>query len=789
MIAQILFEFQKIFQKKNFIFFLSMICVLNIAIFVYDQQSNPTFPSSSYVQLQTKLNDIPNNQRYEYIKNEYEKYHAFEVIETIQKLEKNKSQNQGLIDSLLNDNPDIKTKYQSLYQKNHQTYYTNSLESEENFLKEIYDEFAVLHQYSGYLQDIQEKVETISHISIFQNNNDFSSKNIQKTAKDYQNLFHTELTYESEKGINDALSFPVTNLLMMIAMFVLASSMIIDEKENKLFSIMKITPHGQWELMLAKTIVMIIMIGFLTLIMTLSQLVYMHLTIGLGDLSRTIQSLASYNHCPFSLNVWQFLCIFFLTKWIATSFVGLLMMWLTIIMNHKVTALLFIALMIGVEFILYVVIPPLHTLYLFKYLNLISFLQIDSLFQIYRNVSFFNNPLSLQWLMIIVLLVGFLISVGLCVLTYQYKKNMLITPFEWPFHWKHQKISLSLFHQELYKTFYLQKVLVLCFVCIGMQIYQYQNITIYRDRETIVYMDYMKFLEGKLTPEKEKWIEQESQRYEALHEQEDSITRRKENKEITGKQADALLDKVSQELANENVFSQILNQYQRVKENSKCEFVVPFAYQSLFLQNTWTFMPTILLCIFLLLGLSQMFPYEYQNQMQRMSLATVKGHKQLIYYKIIVSIIICLIFLLITTIPILILFQQAYGFSSLSASIVSIEQFSLLPSWLSIGMTCLFSLLIKLFAIVCMVFIMHAIALKTRNYTLTCFISMLVFLVPLLLAYGNVHILDSISLYPLLMNGLYVEELSQMIQLLCSFAGYLILMVCSIKYIYKYYKV
>lgn len=788
MILQIIFEFQKVFQKKNLILFLTMICVFNIAVFIYDQRLNPLFPSSSYQSLQMKLDEIPNHQRYEYIKNEYEKYHAYQVIETLQQLQKDRSKNQGLIDSILAENQNI-DKYRSLYQQDHQTYYTDSIEAEEAFLKEIYDEFEILHQHSKYLQDIQDKAKTISSISIFQKNNDFSQKNIQKTAEDYQELFHVELTYESQKGINDALSFPMTNLLIMIAMFILASSMIIDEKEKKLFSIIKITPKGQWQLMLSKTIVMVIMVGIMSMIMICSQLIYMYFTVGLGDLSRTLQSLASYNECSYSLNVWQFICIFLFIKWIATSFIGVMMMWLLILMDHQLISLLLIMTVIIIELILYLVISPLHFLYLLKYINLMSFLQIDSLFQVYRNVDFFGHPLSLQWLMICVLIIGFISSIVLCVLTYQYKKNMTIIPIKWTLPFKHMKVSHSLFIHEVYKITMIQRLLFICVICIGLQIYQYHEITIYRNQATITYMEYMKKLEGKLTLKKEQWINQEKEFYDALHKQEELIIKRKDNKEISEQQANQLLNRINQELENEEIFSQVLDQYQRVKDDPRCEFVIPFAYQSLFLQDTWTLIPTLLLCLFLIIGTSQVFLYDYQNNVQRITLITVNGKQKMIQYKFMISVIICLIFLLIFAFPLYVLFQHAYGFSSLSASVISIEQLAFLPADMSIAIACLLSLMLDLFAVICMIFVMFALSLKVRNHILTCFISLFIFLVPLLLSYGGFHLLDPISLYPLLMNGQYVQDHSHMIQLFCSFIGYLVFMIYSIRYIYKHYTV
>lgn len=785
---QVIYEFQKVLQKKNLIFFLIIICILHIGAFIYNQQLNPIFPPSAYAKLQSHLDKIPNNQRYQYIYDEYQKYHAFQVIETIEQLKKSPEDNQNTIDLLLSENPDIERKYQRLYQENHQVHYTQSIESEESFLEKIYNEFHILHQYPKYLEEIQEKAKTITQIGVFQKNDDFLRKNINKTAYDYQNLYHVDLLYESEKGIDDALSFPMTNLLIMISMFVLASSMIVDEKEKKLFSIMKITPNGQWKLMLSKSIVFVLIIGIMIIVMITSQLFYMNMSMGIGNLSKSIQSLSSYIYCPLNINVWQFLFLFFLMKWMAVSFVGLLMMWLIILMNHKIFALFIIIIVVGIEFILYVLIPPLNPFYLLKYLNIISFLQIQTLFQIYRNINILGHAISLQGIMFVVLMIGFLSMLVTCILTYHYKKNMLITPFELSFHFKRNRVLSSLLVQEFYKTFCIQKVLILCLICTGLSFYQYHDMTLYKDQNEVIYMEYMKKLAGKLTPEKEKWIHQQEQYYKSLHQQQEMIMHRKDNKEITSQKADLLLEPIYQELEGEDIFLEVFDQYQRIKDNPQCEFIVPYAYQAVFLQNTWTMIPTIILCLFVIVCGSQMFPYEYQNNIQRVTLITVKGNKTIIYYKYIVSFVVCLLFLLITMCPIIVLFHQSYGFSSLGASIISIEQLSHLPFYLSIGMGCLISLLLKLFAIICMIVVTHAIALKTRNSILTSFIAVLLFLVPILLTYGNYHIFDSISLYPLLMNGIYAIENQGLMQLLYSSVGYLLLMICSIKYINKSYK-
>ena len=60
---QVIYEFQKVLQKKNLIFFLIIICILHIGAFIYNQQLNPIFPPSAYAKLQSHLDKSHRNYR------------------------------------------------------------------------------------------------------------------------------------------------------------------------------------------------------------------------------------------------------------------------------------------------------------------------------------------------------------------------------------------------------------------------------------------------------------------------------------------------------------------------------------------------------------------------------------------------------------------------------------------------------------------------------------------------------------------------------------------------------
>lgn len=783
----LIFEFQKIIYKKSIIISLIAICLSSICFFVYDQHLNPSFSNQAYKLLQKQLDTIPNQERYDYIKTEYEKFRAFEAIETIQVLKVNEEDNQYLIDELLSENPEIDSTYQRLYQESHNPIYTDSLEDEVVFLESIYQEFDVLHQYPDYLQGIQEKAKEIVSISIFNQGDDFSSKNIKKTADDYQHLSNIDLIYESEKGIYDATTFSMTNFFLLIAMFVISSSIIYEEKEKNLFKIIKITKNGQWKIIVSKCIVMILMTGMVVFVMQGLQLLYMKYIIGLGNLSKPIQSLAYFNKCSLKINVLEFLLLFFFMKWISASIIGLFMITFMILFHHLIFSIVTTVSLISIEWLLYVYIGALHPMYLLKYLNLISFLQTDNIFIVYRNIDFFSHPVSLQWVMVIVVLIVAVISFSASVFSYYYKKDMSVSNLELTCWIKHQKPSLSLFNQELYKTFWIQKVIFLILICIGLQIYQYKDTSIYLSQDYSIYLAYMKKLEGPLTNEKEQFILEEKNRFETIHEKQESIKKQEIDNRISKEQSQLLQEQLDQQCIGEEVFNQIVEQYEKIKHNPNREFVIPFFYQYTFLNSTWTMLPCIIMCLFSLIASIQIFPYEYKNQVNRITLLTTNGKQSIIRNKIMISFILCVLFLIITVAPVIILFALKFPVSMPFAPALSLNELSLIPKWIPLIGVYIITILIQLFGIFSMTVTIHMIATKIKNMMLTCFISIIIFVIPLLLAYGNIHILDNISLYPLLMSGMYLADISNVHQLLFSISIYLVVALSSVYYIKKNY--
>lgn len=770
-------ELSKLWKSQPFLIFICFVILFNIISLSYIQNLNPTIPLSAYQKFQNTLSEIPNEDRYSYVEDYYKTIKAFEALETISTLSVDSQKNAYLIEDIQAKNPELDN-YKKLYENHSIDYYTGQLESDVQMIEDIYEEMKMIHYYPTFLKNVFEQSKTISNISIFQNENLYEQKKKLKTQEDYQQCQDISITYDLEKGIVEALDNSVSHFLIVISMVMIVSYLILDEKDKGLLSFIKTTEKGYTQTIIVKSITMCFSIGLLVIMMTLTQLLYMQMTCGLGDLSRSLQSLVSYQQCPLHLTIREYLIGYMLVRWLVLCCLGMILLWMALVIKNRYMYFLSIIGFFLLEFVLYVLINPLSSLFLFKYFNVIFLLQTDHYFQIYRLVNVFYQPLSLQFIILILIaVVGFIFTI-LSVLTYNHKEDLFLHYQSFQLK-KNHHVSFVLWKQECFKMFWLQKGFLFIIICFLFSCYQMTHIQIYPSYEEKMSMQYLSYLKGPLTDEKETWILQEEKRYQEIHEQYNEIDEKYERGEISHRDKIMLQDSLDIQLQSETVFQDIYQTYQQIKENPHIQFVVPYTYQKLLTDKSWTLLPTVLLVIFVMLSLSHVYSYENMNSMECL-IETTLYRKKIRYTKLLISLLMIIVLFFMMFIPLFIPFLKAYGLSDISASTWSYGFMSLpsLPLWVILVFHCI----LKLIALLCVICVMYVFQIYFKNHLLSLFLSIVIFLFPLLLSYAGFTFFDKFGLYPLLMNGLYFEHTEQ---LLLSLGLYGAIMVVCCFYILK----
>lgn len=780
MISLIRMEFYKLWHKRKFIVLMVIMFCMNIGIFAYLEQ-NQSIPLSAYQSMQKKLSTLPNDKRYEYISNYDQQIQAFQILSEIQTAKT--QNNKDLVASLQSQYPDIEKNYGNAFQQEN-TYFTDSLEQESIFMQTIRKEMDTLWHYKEQLDEIKQKAVTISSTSIFSQKDSFSTRNIIKTSHDFEKMSDSKITYQLEKGIQDATHAPITDLLILINMMVIASSMILEEKSRHLFSIVKTTKHGYIETIVSKCIVMSLSVLCFSCLLYLSNLMYMHIFCGLGNLDASFISMASYSQSTLTITIKQFLILFLTTKWLVASLIGLLMLYIAILSSHRISCFTIILIFLGIEGVCYQYIPVNTSWQLLKYLNIFSFLETDTLFQIYRNLNIFEYPVSLQMLSLICMMMTWVFTFLLCIVAYVKKRKLTLSTNDHLCFMRKQTFALSLWKQESYKLLWIQKGIIFLLLFLILQGYMYTHHQIYISQSQRQWKAYMEKLSGSPDQQKDSFIEKQEAYYLQLHDQMDQIQKQFDEHKISKQEMQEMMDPITQQLYGEETFTNIKEQYQYVKEDKKRQMLVPFGYEYLFFQDHANTLPAVLALAFIIFMFSNFQCYEYQQHHDQIIYTTNKGRYQLLHIKLYISFICGFLFTLLAFAFDLYQVDEVYGLSNIHASITSLQYFSYLPSQISILQFMMITWCLKLIAIESAICIIFGLSVKLKQSVYVIFFFTLFIIFPLLLYLIGFHFLDGFSLISLFHSAYFIKENSLFYPLYTTI-GYIILSSLSVYYAQK----
>ena len=171
---------------------------------------------------------------------------------------------------------------------------------------------------------------------------------------------------------------------------------------------------------------------------------------GIGNLSASLQSLPPYVESSFPISLAAFLALGLITKIGVVFLLGLLLAACAVYSSHSFIPQLVGIGFLGLNWILYALIPSYSHLSLLKHLSYFSMLRTDTLFGTYLNLNIMGFPFSRTSCSLVLLAI--LLSVGIVavLLLFRYGNRLSINQtsgyFHLPFH-PHN----SLFRHEGYK--------------------------------------------------------------------------------------------------------------------------------------------------------------------------------------------------------------------------------------------------------------------------------------------------------------------------------------------------
>lgn len=630
--------------------------------------------------------------------------------------------------------------------------------------KEIYAELLENlseDKYAAYLQYVENQAAISLGSSIFGSSlDDFSRRNTEKTRDDFSVMKDIKTTYDVNTGLSLLFNSPSTDILLLILIVAVCLALITEEKDKRLFLLIKATPGGKGRTIAAKLGAMAVCVVATNLLIFACNIFYASSVYGLGDLSRSIQSVPDMMGSTMRLSVSQFIVLFFTVKTAGLFAVGMTVMLFAIHARHSILMLLLTALA-SIGSTLLTMIHPESRGNWFRYLNLTSYMRPYEILRGYKNLNWMERPVNL-----IPIFCLFAAALFIALLTAVYLSFVLrrgldnnLTLF------KLKKLRLPLLFvrggyrwYEFRKLAFSNKALLILFLFALIQGYTVrESQPPYLGYDHYYFKYTMNNLQGPLTDEKETFILKEKARFDAAQAALDELEAKVASGELGFEQMELQGRQYQNILAEQAAFNRVYVRYEYIKNTPGAQFLYDTGYAKLFGMDDADegLASGMKLAAVLALCLCGVFAMEYKTGMYKVLNATKRGHGDTIQIKWILSGLLALTVFVCAYLPDILYIQKNFGLHGLDLPLVSILPTELgrfptviggLPVWGYIVILFLMRLVVCMG--VALLILALSLAIRHNVYTVLCALGLL--LVPLFLHQFGVGIFDLVSLLALL---------------------------------------
>jgi hypothetical protein len=249
--------------------------------------------------------------------------------------------------------------------------------------------------YPEYLAQIQKNADVIGQISIFRTSGSFVMRSLDKTVSDYAPLAGMHLTAGDYSPVTLILSHrsgPVI-VLILILFFLLSMT---ESRRVGMWTAEHAAPGGRGRLFFSRLAALAVYVLIITSALYASEWLYTCQLYGTPQLQAAVQSVAPLQQIASRMTIRTFLAQALLMKY-AALLVCALAAWLILESCSFFPASVgFLAILFGLEYTAYRLIPVQSALNWLYYVNLFQGLLTFDPLRLYVNLNFFGFPVSVS---------------------------------------------------------------------------------------------------------------------------------------------------------------------------------------------------------------------------------------------------------------------------------------------------------------------------------------------------------------------------------------------------------
>lgn len=558
-------------------------------------------------------------------------------------------------------------------------YKQNEMTDKEKLYVRFAKELEAVSTYNDYRQRIQENAKKITLFSTFTEGG-FAEKNIEKTAAHFKKMKMVKVDAEPSLGIEKMFS-TVTGIVVLFFVLYLGYLLFVRENETGIAKLLYVTRFGKRKLFFAKLAAHICGTAVAALIFYGCNFVILRERYGVGDLSRSIQSVLAYRSCGSELSVGQFLILSMIILIFIMTALAIFIDCICILGKRAlISIMIFFFCIIGCVLV-YVQIPINSNLNWLKYIDPAYCLNAGDIIGKYVNINIWGEPVSYP---VVVMAVYFLLllicmicgMIGFSKMKEESRKSEL---FNFAF-MKNEKRFLkghdSLFRYELYKVRKGGRVSMILFLFLIVSCFlSYQSHLIFDDEDEYYYYTYMKQLEGEKTIEKTNFIQKENKRFQSL--------KKKQQKFMEEDKVEDLMI-LSEDLRPVHGFEKVVERNNYINKYNLHAYVYEGGYVKLMDFSKGNGILMTLGLLLLTFSLCSVFTQDYETGQKMLLQATLLGRKKMAHKKILVSVFIIIISFGIIYLPQFITFYRLYGLVGITEPVgcMGIQSGMEMPIWL-----------------------------------------------------------------------------------------------------------
>lgn len=723
----------------------------NLLLF-WHSQTKPTqrfYDPAAYLAAQQDLLKIAPHQRLAYAQERYQMLEVCLRWERYDTLVQGGTANPADIDEEM-------LSYQQMYESGAYLQYTDNLYFESQIFRELVMELQDVDNHRAKLEAAIQDAKLKTSVSIFAKPGTFPYRNQLAIIEQLEKLTYIVPVYDVSSGVLQAQGSAATDLIALMLVLIVCTELVITEHKNGMMPILRATRKGRLPLILSKVGATFVVVCLITLALWGSNLVYCAATVGLGDLSRPVQSLTGYTVCALEMSVDAYLLLFLLFKWLLYVAVGLLCLIVGLVLQNTMATWLTLGGFLSIEYILCQTIHSVSAWNILKYVNISNMIFSTDWLEEYRNLNFFGYPADV--FTVACVLVVALLALGVLLLCILFcRRNIRVLPklpnlLQWPLWLPRLGKRTSLFGHEGWK------LLVECGTFFVLALFVFLNLqeprTVAYSTDELYYKYYMEALEGPLTLEQELFLEEEADRFDELRKELRQLSKDYAAGHITEAERNYLQAALESALKPEQVLiNQVQPQIDRLRvmqAQGKDPWVVyEPGYMYLFGiadYNDKTDVAAMLVAA-ILLCFSNYYPMESASGMLPLLNTYPRGRMSTAGRKITIGVMITVVLFFIGQIPDYWYVVKNYGFPALRAPLCSLEPFSGWNTSVSILDGIVIFEGLRLLSAISAMSIVLLLSAWTGNQVATLSLSAGVLLLPILLHLLGVTFLDPISFY------------------------------------------